>query len=248
MMSKSPPRVPAEDLLARVLIAAGDGAVATMVEAALRRVGITVARATTAGEALTLLHATPCDAMVVTSAMLLSDDQRLLRGPDGTSVPVVVLLDPDPRHGQADLSGCVVLPVPFTEQDLLDAMAAAFGAVDGSISPLLDHEALARLWPDDAAELLRKVIDVFGREVDTRCVAVADALKRLDRSAIRHQAHTLKGASANVCAARLERAARWLEASAAIASVAMLERAAADLCDVARLTAAAMERFRAEGA
>ena len=231
-----------------VLIVDDEAEIRQSLESILQEEGYIVTSVGTAGEALTLLHATPCDAMVVTSAMLLSDDQRLLRGPDGTSVPVVVLLDPDPRLGQADLSGCVVLPVPFTEQDLLDAMAAAFGAVDGSTSPLLDHEALARLWPDDAAELLRKVIDVFGREVDTRCVAVADALKRLDRSAIRHQAHTLKGASANVCAARLERAARWLEASAAIASVAMLERAAADLCDVARLTAAAMERFRAEGA
>ena len=240
MSSENPPLMPAASLQAHVLVVVEDGAVSSMVEAALQRSGMTTVIAATVGHALALSRSGSCDAVVADSTMLLFDGWDALPRGGNRVIPIVVLLGSNQRHSRADLPDHVVLRVPFAEQDLLDAMAAAFGDVSGVAPALIDRDALVALWSDESAALFHDVSVVFVQEVDGRCAIIVEALAQLDRVSLKYQAHTLKGAATNVCAARLERAASWLETAAAIASAAMVDRAVTHLCSVARLTATAM--------
>ncbi len=130
------PMVPADGtrplLSGTVLLVEDDRAVRLVVERALRRHGLDVVTASDGGLALDLLAGTPVDILVSDVVMPGIDGVELLeairvRRPD---LPVVLMsgyAEP-PQRRALDGAGAVFLAKPFTADDLLDAVRAAFAA------------------------------------------------------------------------------------------------------------------------
>jgi len=67
--------------------------------------------------------------------------------------------------------------------------------------PLDLEEALARTGGD--RQFLRELLEMLGEDVPQRVAAIREAVARSDAETVRSEAHTLKGAAANLAAGRL---------------------------------------------
>jgi signal transduction histidine kinase/DNA-binding response OmpR family regulator/HPt (histidine-containing phosphotransfer) domain-containing protein len=149
---------------------------------------------------------------------------------------------------------------PFARAQLLACLARwAPGVAPGEAEPgasgttgagLLDMEVLAALRAmqrPGRADLLARVIDLFGRDAPRFAADMRSAIAAGDAEALRHAAHTLKSTSANVGATTLaercravEQLARAGEATSVAAQMAGFE------CDIdAVIAALAQERMAA---
>jgi HPt (histidine-containing phosphotransfer) domain-containing protein len=82
---------------------------------------------------------------------------------------------------------------------------------------------------DNDEAMTRELIDLFVSSGDESLAAIADAAGRGDCATIKHQAHSLKGASANLHATGANRAAAILESAARQGSVDELVRLSDEL-------------------
>ena len=101
--------------------------------------------------------------------------------------------------------------------------------------PVLDHaviEGLRDLQEDGDPDLLAELVEVFEADVPPRVAALRGALERGDAGTIERTAHTLKGGSANLGAAKMAGTARLLEEAGRAGDLstapALLERLDAD--------------------
>jgi len=72
-----------------------------------------------------------------------------------------------------------------------------------SIEATLDRDVMAVFWQAGAPDFTLTLIDQFMREAESRVGALRDAARRLDRAALASTAHSLKGSSSIMGAARL---------------------------------------------
>ena len=72
-----------------------------------------------------------------------------------------------------------------------------------SIEATLDRDVMAVFWQAGAPDFTLTLIDEFMREAEARVGALRDAARRLDRAALASTAHSLKGSSSIMGAARL---------------------------------------------
>jgi two-component system, sensor histidine kinase and response regulator len=229
-------------LRGQVLIIEPSKTVAMVMQALLSQAGLTVDRADTAGQALVRLATTVYDAILADAAMALPDGRNLLQAlrEDGAAppVPVIALLGQDVTTFREDLVDTIPLKKPVTRTDLLNAVDAALGNRQdaGADLPLLDRDTMAQLWPSDNEPLFRRVAAIFLDEMEKRCAAIDRASSVLNRDTIRREAHGLKGAAMNLCAARLAAIAGELETSSETAPQATLARYAARLRSAATAT------------
>jgi HPt (histidine-containing phosphotransfer) domain-containing protein len=75
---------------------------------------------------------------------------------------------------------------------------------------ILDRKGLLERLGNDK-EFLKEVLDIFLQDAPNRIFSIQEAISKNDASVIRFQAHTLKGASANVGAMALKEDAGQIE-------------------------------------
>jgi HPt (histidine-containing phosphotransfer) domain-containing protein len=76
--------------------------------------------------------------------------------------------------------------------------------------PTFDHDHLAEVCGDDL-DVQREIVDDFLSKLDARLDEIGVAVASRDAAAIRHAAHTLKGASASLGAPALAESSARLE-------------------------------------
>ncbi len=107
---------------------------------------------------------------------------------------------------------------------------------------ILDEQGLlARLMGDIA--LLRTLVHEFEEDAPQRIAAIRTYLQAGDAGAVRYEAHTLKGASANMGGEALHRAAEQLEQAASAGDLSRAEALVPELENCYYMLAKALERF-----
>jgi CheY-like chemotaxis protein len=107
----------------------------------------------------------------------------------------------------AGMDGYLVKPIdPPTLFSMIEGSAPEN---DPSSSPIHRPSLLARMGGDH--DLLRDVVQLFLDDCPQRLAAIRQAIDRCDPAGLRAEAHTLKGAAANLSAEELADAARTLE-------------------------------------
>ncbi len=111
----------------------------------------------------------------------------------------------------------------------------------GTAFPLIDHAAMTEMWNDAGPDLFRDIAGLFEAERTRRVAQLPRALATCDRAQLAFDAHSLKGAAAYVCAARLQDAARALEQDAPSAHPEQLAALVADVLSAAAATGPALQ-------
>jgi HPt (histidine-containing phosphotransfer) domain-containing protein len=114
---------------------------------------------------------------------------------------------------------------------------SAGGAVDDPV----DWPALVATAGDDA-EMTRELVELFIASGDETLAAIASAIGRADAATVKSQAHSLKGASANLHARGARDAAARLEDAAIAGAVDKLPALADELRSQMRRTIDFMRR------
>lgn len=94
------------------------------------------------------------------------------------------------------------------------AMRIAMSSPAGSSRSSVDFTVLRALrayQQEGEPDLLREVVELFEQDARSRAAQLVAAIEAKDAEAIRLHAHSLKGASSNVGARKIERLARWIE-------------------------------------
>ena len=107
--------------------------------------------------------------------------------------------------------------------------------------PLIDHAAMTEMWNDAGPDLFRDIAGLFEAERARRIAQLPMALATCDRAQLAFDAHSLKGAAAYVCAARLQDAARALEQDAPSAPPDQLATLVANVLSAADATGPALQ-------
>ena len=117
-----------------------------------------------------------------------------------------------------------------------------------SANPPLDLQqidALRAMSPENGAEFLRELIDIYLQDTPARLAELEQALVQQDAPAVTRAAHTLKGSSSNFGAGQLTQLAQAIEAygkaanlSAAAAAVPELKAEYARVAQTLTLIAA----------
>jgi HPt (histidine-containing phosphotransfer) domain-containing protein len=189
-----------------VLIAEPSRAVCLAVGTLLKKIGLTSDCAKNVDQALSLMKQIRYDVAIIGSAMGGQDRESLLQTFHDAGISTLELAKP--LDGQS-LKEMIV-------------RALADGSQGARALPLIDFHAMAELWPERNDPLLGRVVSIFISESQQRNAAIKHALDPLDRQVLRHEAHSLRGAAANVCARRLEKTSAELESLANAASGAVL--------------------------
>lgn len=120
------------------------------------------------------------------------------------STPILALVSRNNRRPQANAE----LILPLTAAALRDAVRQCLGGV----AAVLDSDAIEALWGGPDSQVYHRIIRVFIEETRGRMARIADLIAAGDRAAITIEAHSIKGAAANVCARGIRDAAARLEA------------------------------------
>ncbi|MBV9826107.1 MAG: response regulator [Alphaproteobacteria bacterium] len=233
----------------RALLVEGSRTIAALADAWLREWGLDVDRLESADEALRRVAQDGFDVMVGDASLTLRGGDSLLcaardRAP---GLPIIALIGRRCARGALSDPRMIELRKPFGRDDLRAAIDAALAAPGETVSgepaslPLIDKVAMREIWPAGDHALYERIAVLFSEEATGRCATIQAAIKTLDRDIIRHEAHSLKGGAANVCAARLaamsaalEKEAATLPASGMAASVKHLIRTAHETMDILR--------------
>jgi chemotaxis protein histidine kinase CheA len=102
------------------------------------------------------------------------------------------------------------------------------------VQSAFDVAFITAQWGDPANEIFRSVLEVFAGEGPCLCIDAQAALAQDRRADVQHAAHTMRGAAANLGAARLASCAETLEAAALTADRNAIADMVADMqaaCD-----------------
>jgi len=119
------------------------------------------------------------------------------------------------------------LTKPLDRAQLLAALARHLPDAPTAAAPV-DWSALAQATDNDQ-HMARELVELFITSGDQALAAIAAAVGRRDCTAVKDQAHALKGASANLYAAAAQAAAARLEDAARAADIDSLAARADDL-------------------
>ncbi|MEI7710167.1 MAG: Hpt domain-containing protein [Rhodospirillales bacterium] len=216
-----------------VLLSEDSAAVALLVRTLLARWGFVV-------------HATPCDATAVRALSERSFDLVVL---GATSAGAAAVAD---ACGAVPILALTTegfrLPVARAEADLPVNAATLADAVRRCLSPAdeaLDPVAIEALWGSADSRIYHRIARVFIGEVRDRVARIGELLERGDLANVEIEAHSIKGAAANVCAQSLRDVAATMEAMAAQGDAAGLAAAFDSLRTKAEAGIAALERLMA---
>ncbi|WP_243358072.1 PAS domain S-box protein [Fundidesulfovibrio terrae] len=217
----------------RILVAEDDRMNQIFAETFLKDAGHSVAIAANGKEAVELLRIENFDLILMDISMPEMDGiqaTRAIRSSTGGSfnpdIPIIAMtahaLKGDrERFLAAGMNGYIAKPVEFEELVRVVAQAADTGsgvfAVSGS--RILQSESslpdLDKDWFDahfaDKPEVRKHLVEVFMRELPRRIEEIKAALAAGDRKRLAESAHTLKGASGVIGAARVRQSALDLE-------------------------------------
>jgi two-component system, sensor histidine kinase and response regulator len=228
-------------LQGRVLVADASKTTALAAAAVLLETGLSVDYAENANDARSRALTGRYDALLVDAALFLPTGESLIEviGENiGHCVPIIAMVGRQFKGDHALLPEAVVAK-PVNANALREVVAAVLPGRPGT-RPLVDEAMLSEHWPAELADVLQQVVAIFLGEAEERCTAIEAAVSTDDRRRLIQEAHGLKGAAANVCAARLSANAAALEMSGQDATPASLAQAARELREVHRDTIAAL--------
>jgi len=186
-----------------VLIAEDSTALTLLVRTLLTRWGFAATATPCDGTALAALETTRFDLVVVGASG--SDAAAIIAGcSNGPPVLVLTTGDWDPN------ATTVALRLPIDAASLRDGVERCLNPAAGS----LDHAAIVALWGSTDSPIFHRIVRVFTEEVRGRVVRIGELLPLGDMPAIEIEAHSIKGAAANVGAHGIRDAARRVEADA----------------------------------
>jgi HPt (histidine-containing phosphotransfer) domain-containing protein len=227
--------VPADQAKRRVLLVEESATVRLFVRALLDRWGCTVQTADAqrtelpelAGFNLVVVDATCRDADAIGAAC------------SARAIPVLALLPEGMKLGGATAE--VALPINAQEFQVSLLHCLDRSLVQSMAEAGIDADAIVALWGavDDPRYL--RVVDVFITEMANRLPRLSRLLSKTDRAELELQAHSIKGAAANVGATALHTVALKLETMSHATSSDELAPLVAELSAVAEL---AMARLR----
>lgn len=106
-------------------------------------------------------------------------------------------------------------------------------------------QTLRELCPGDNDAFLREVLDMFKKDTPLRIAEMEESLKTSDKVRFKRAAHSIKGASANIGAVRLQEVAGRLENESAEGPISALS--IAEVRAVFETTSAELDRILAAG-
>jgi HPt (histidine-containing phosphotransfer) domain-containing protein/CheY-like chemotaxis protein len=233
----------------RLLLVEGSRTIAALADTWLREWGLDVDRPQSADEALCRVAQGGFDMMLGDASLTVQGGDFLLCAArnHAPGLPIIALIGRRCAGSALADPRTIELRKPFDRSDLRDAVDAALAArgeamsIDPTALPLIDKVAMCEIWPAGEHALYERIAVLFSEEANGRCATIQAAIKSLDRDIIRHEAHSLKGGAANVCAARLaavsatrEKEAATVPASLLAASVARLIHTAHETIDILR--------------
>ncbi len=137
-------------------------------------------------------------------------------------------------------AGAAVKPIRPEDlrQEVLRCLGRPAPAPDG-----IDLAAIAELWGGFDNPTFRAIAEAFLGEMDERLAAIAAALTANDRKQLQREAHSVRGASANVGATAVAAAAGVMEKAAPAADAERLANLATALSSCAARDLTALRRL-----
>ena len=217
-----------------VLIAESSPALALLTRTLLTRWGFAVTATACDRSALQALENGQFDLVVIGAT---APDAPLIADACSNGAPILALTTDD-----RDLAGAAAsLRLPVDAASLRAGVDRCLNPATGS----LDAEAIATLWGSTDSPVYHRIVRVFIGEVRDRVAKICALLETGDLPVIEIEAHSIKGAAANVGAHAIRDAAKRLETEAARRDSTAIPALTAALRHATEAGVAALERIMA---